>query len=379
MRILHLYRDLLRKGGIPHQTRRLVEGQANLGHQLVTASLDGEMREDFVRANSAVKVEVIKTGFSGIEDLRSCLRKHKVDLVHITGLWIPLHQLWTREIVRARIPYVISTHGNLSPIGMKVRFGEKKTKFYHIWAKRLWHRGLDLPLLRHSIGVHAQSKYESELLITAGIKNVFVAPAGVDDNWLNPARVGRKQRHDRITFLHLGRLDIYHKGLDLICEAAQKLVAAGLGERCRFLFVGPTVNGSRAMLQKIGSDLGSGVLEVRDPAWDKDKLPIWEEADFFLNLYRFAGIALAPCEAIGNGLPLLASREGNLGDWTVEANMGWTVPLGSAELYSLITNILTLSHSDYAGLVQNTWNFAKTYSWTNVGTKVINGYSSLLN
>lgn len=379
MKILHLYRDLLGKGGIPHQTRRLIEGQVNLGHGVVTTSLDGEVKTDFITANPAVQVEIITNGLSGVRNLRSYLRKHKIDLVHITGLWIPLHQLWAREVVRTGIPYVVSTHGNLSPIGMNVRFGEKKTHFYHILAKRLWHRWLDLPLLRHAIGVHAHSKYESELLTSAGIKNTFVAPAGVDDAWLNLAGVGRRQCHRRVTFLHLGRLDIYHKGLDLIYEAAKKLVSAGLGEQCKFLLVGPTVNNSKDTLQKVASKLGCGTLEIRDAVWGKDKVPLWGEADYFLNLYRFAGIALTPCEAIGSGLPLLASREGNLGDWTAEANMGWTVPLDGQRLYDLLKHILSLSEEDYCRFSNNAWNFARANSWTNVSQKVIDGYSRLLN
>lgn len=379
MKILHLYRDLLRRGGIPHQTRRLIEGQANLGNQVGSISLNGVLSAEFSAANPTVKVELIQNGFAGMAGVRDCLRRHSPDLVHITGLWIPLHQLWTYEVVRAGIPYVVSTHGNLSPIGMKVRFGEKKVNFYHIWAKRLWHRRFDLPLLRRSAGVHAHSKYELQLLTSAGINNVFVAPVGVDDDWLNLADVGERHYHKRVTFLHLGRLDIYHKGLDLICEAAHKLVAAGLGTRCRFLFVGPTVKGSRATLQRMADELGSGVLEVRDPVWDKDKLPIWQEADYFLNLYRFAGIALAPCEAIGRGLPLLASREGNLGDWTVDANMGWTVPLDSESICTLIKKILNLSETDYHRLSSNALKFARTNSWTNIGQHVIAGYSGLLN
>jgi glycosyltransferase involved in cell wall biosynthesis len=378
MKVLHLYRDLLRRGGIPHQTRRLIEGQANLGHQMVTASLDGDLRGDFVTANPRVKVELVANGFSGIMDLRNCVRRNKIDLVHITGLWIPAHQFWAREILRAGIPYVVSTHGNLSPIGMRVRFGEKATTFYHIWVKRLWHEWLDLSLLRHAIGVHAHSKYEETLLHSAGIANVFVAPPGVDYGWLNLAGMQRRRRHTRVTFLHLGRLDIYHKGLDLICEAAQRLVTAGLAQRCKFLLVGPTVHDSKASLQKLASTIASGILEIRGAVWGKNKLPLWEETDYFLNLYRFAGIALAPCEAIGSGLPLLASREGNLGDWTAEANMGWTVPLHSQRLYELIKHILCSSEADYHRLSTNAWNFAKTNSWSDVGKRIIDGYSSFL-
>lgn len=134
-----------------------------------------------------------------------------------------------------------------------------------------------------------------------------------------------------------------------------------------------------AALQKLANAFGSGLLEIRDAVWGEDKWSVWEEADYFLNLYRFAGIALAPCEAIGTGLPLLASREGNLGDWAAEAEMGWSVPLDSHKLYALFSRILNLSETDYLRLSGNAWKFAQDNSWNHVSRKMLNQYESTLN
>jgi hypothetical protein len=82
---------------------------------------------------------------------------------------------------------------------------------------------------------------------------------------------------------------------------------------------------------------------------------------------------------MGTGLPLLASREGNLGDWTAEANMGLAVPLDNQRLYELLRQILCLSEADYYRFSDNAWNFARTTSWTDVAKRVINGYSASLN
>lgn len=82
---------------------------------------------------------------------------------------------------------------------------------------------------------------------------------------------------------------------------------------------------------------------------------------------------------MGNGLPLLASREGNLGDWTAEANMGWTVPLDGEKVYALLKQIINLSETDYNMLSANVLKFARANSWTNIGQQVIDGYSRLLN
>jgi hypothetical protein len=56
---------------------------------------------------------------------------------------------------------------------------------------------------------------------------------------------------------------------------------------------------------------------------------------------------------MGSGPPLLASREGNLGDWTA----GWIVPLDSEKLYALLKHILCLSEEHYCPFSNNARNF----------------------
>lgn len=378
MKILHVYRDLFSEGGIPYQTRCLVKAQARLGHNVTIIALSGELKGSFENQNPAISCFVISWGWKGLCQLRNILRKSDPDIVHVTGLWLPIHQLWILEIVRAGVPYVVSPHGGLSPYGMMVRFGGKKQNIFHILAKRIWHRCMVIPLLKYAKGIHVHSKYEAELIRATEAAKVFIAPIGVDSTWLRPSQCGPRKLHQPITLLHLGRLDIYHKGLDLVVDALKDLVNAGRQVPVKVIFVGPAVNNSREVLEKQAAQLGPGILEIRGPLWGKEKDVIWEEADYFLNLYRFAGMAIAPSEAIARGIPLIASREGNFGDWTECSSMGFLLPLYSQFLKEKIAKILQVQEKEYQGLSENALRFSRIHSWDRIAKVVIEGYDRVL-
>jgi glycosyltransferase involved in cell wall biosynthesis len=262
---------------------------------------------------------------------------------------------------------------------MNVRFGSKGQSPHRIWLKRLWHKLCDLPLLRYAAAVHAHSDYEKELVMAAGLSNVFIAPNGIDPEWSDPHKGRRRRLHKPVVFLHLGRLDIYHKGLDLVCEALTGLARAGLNHRIKAIFVGPTVRNSREQLERVALQLGNGMLEIRDAVWGKDRVPLWDEADYFLNIYRYGGQAIAPSEAIARGIPLIASREGNFGDWATRAGFGIVAPLDGQKLQQVMTQILLMPTSDYNHLSTQSLKFAQFYSWERTAAEVIQGYQRALN
>ncbi len=378
MKILHLYRDLWLDGGIPYQTRCLIEGQIKSECSLTSFAQKGRQPETWPALLHSNHSPVISSGMNELFQLRNLLKSSKPDLVHITGLWIPIHQLWALEVYRAKIPYVVSTHGNLSPHGMNIRFGEKKQILLQIWAKKFWHRFFDVPLLKNATGIHVHSQYEKDLVQSSGLPTVFIAPNGIQAEWVRTDHIDQRKLHKPLTFLHLGRLDIYHKGLDLICEALKGFARTDPCQMLKVILAGPTVKNSRHVLEQLAKQLGNGILDIRDGVWGKDKERIWEEADFFLNLYRYAGMAITPSEAIAHGIPLIATRESHFGDWVKDADFGFQVPLDSTKLYETMASLLHLPNTDYQRLSRNAINFAKAYSWDRVATDVIHAYRKLV-
>src|SRR5262245_48487798 len=125
MRIVHLYRDLLGSGGVPHLTRKLVESQASLGHDILVVSAASVNPKEYVDAMGVEYVHVT-TPPRALRELRGRLVEFGPDIVHVAGLTIASQQLWAQVSLEHTVPYVISPHGVLNPLGMAVRFGEKR-------------------------------------------------------------------------------------------------------------------------------------------------------------------------------------------------------------------------------------------------------------
>ncbi|WP_447964894.1 glycosyltransferase [Nitrospira sp. Ecomares 2.1] len=374
MKILHIFHDLLETGGTPFQVRSLVQAQADLGHDVLAVSYKG----DSERISSNVQSVQLGKGLRSVLQFRKVLQSFKPHIIHLSGIWIPVHHVWLKEVFRFGVPCIISTNGNLSPHGFGVRFGGKRTHFYHIWRKELWHKYFDAPMLKAVACVHTPSKYEAEILAELGVTKRFVAPVGINASWIKSQPCDGRKLNDPVTFLHLGRLDIFHKGLDLVCDAVEVLMRSPNPKPFRVIMAGPSVNDSMEKLKKRVAGIGSEIFDFRDYVSGEEKKMLWTEADYFLNVYRYAGIALAPCEALGNGIPLIASLEGNLGDWTQRMNMGITVPLSGTHLADGMATVLEYSEDMYQRVSENAMKFCLSYSWEKVAQDLVDEYKRII-
>lgn len=373
MKVVHIYRDCLAEGGVPHQTRELITAQAELGHDILTVSMSERGTRicsfpdsvEHLRLDNAVSRRPI----------RDVLSSFTPDVAHVTALSIPAHELWVRELIKHRIPYVLSPHGLLEPLGMDVRFGAKRNNKARIILKHVYRSTFDRWLMHRASIVHAQSPREAELAYSEGVQRVAIVPLGIDKDWLTNDLESVRRPNTRRTFVYLGRLDIYHKGLDLMLEALDGLKTA---RETRFILAGSSVGDSiRALSEWIGRK-GDGVVELRGPTYGSEKTLLWREADFFLNVFRYAGQSRAAGEAIGQGIPIIASRESNWGDCANEEDIGAVSELTPESLRSALERCANMNEMEYARVSDNAKKYALRNTWSEVGRKIVGVYESVL-
>jgi len=305
------------------------------------------------------------------------LKSFRPDLAHVSAVLIPSHRVWIPVLRRANVPYVISPHGLLSPLGMSTRFNARAASRHRIRLKKAYFGFLDLPMLRAAAALHAQADYESELIAGFGLANTFTIPLGVDEEWVNSG-VDRRAPHDPTTFTYLGRLDIYHKGLDLILAGFRELARQGLHKKARLIIAGSDVGGSRGTIMRRLREAGLENVEVREPTWGGDKEVLWKETDYFLSVFRYAGMARATAEALGQGIPVVASREGNWGDWVRRHDMGFCVEADERSVADLLCRIVTDESTRYVARAKNALSFACSHSWQWVAAEMTTAYERLL-
>lgn len=378
MRIVHVYRDCLRPGGVPHQTRRLVEAQARLGHEILTLSLQSDGSTVPPGPVGTLSHVQVSNTLQGVRALRPALERFRPEVAHVTSLLIPAHQAWVGTLRRARVPYVVSPHGLLNPIGTNVRFGGKVALRHRIWLKKSFSRLVDLPLLRGAAGLHAQSAFERELLAGLGLENIVTVPLGVDDDWVDGNAAGTREQHTPTTFSYLGRIDLFHKGLDLVIAGFRELARRGLDKEARLIIAGSDVGDSRERALRAIREAELANAEIRGPAWGSDKQRLWEESDYFLGIFRFAGMARATAEALGHGIPVIASRESNWGDWVRRHDTGYCVELDERSVADLLCRIVVNERAGYAAKSRNAFSFAVSLSWDRVAAEMAAAYEGLL-
>ena len=140
----------------------------------------------------------------------------------------------------------------------------------------------------------------------------------------------------RIAFV--GRLDAFHKGLDLALCALKELKDEG--ERFRFTLYGEGPD--REYLGRLVSYLGLG-KEVVFAGYAESVQKVWEENELLFMPSRHEGCAVAMTEAIGFGRPVVATAVGGAPEWVEDGVTGF---LAAAPTVSLAADALRRAMSE---------------------------------
>ncbi len=369
---------MLAKGGRPDDSRHLIAAISALGHDAAVVSCDPVPGTDPILPDHSVRVFRVSRGPASIPAFREALESFRPDVVHFTGgPRLPAQVFWARESTRLGIPYFVSACGNLSTASFRYRWGTKKNRFYYPFAKRINHRLLDGPFLGGAAAVHAGSRNEAEIVLGEGARSVFVAPYGVKPEWLNRPRLQRAVR-EPVVFSYLGRLSVHHKGLDLIADAFGKVVETGYAGRFRLILAGTDEAGSLERMKRHVDALGIRDVEFPGGLWAEEKQALWDRSDYFLHVCRFNGYALSVREALGQGLPIITTRESDLGDWTYQNTMGVVVPLSAGAMAEAIIGAITQDDQVYSAMSRNARAFAEETTWGHTAEKCLAAYNKVI-
>jgi glycosyltransferase involved in cell wall biosynthesis len=112
-------------------------------------------------------------------------------------------------------------------------------------------------------------------------------------------------------FAYLGRLDIRHKGLDVLVKG---LARAQSDSNLCLVLIGPDRTGARRLLQRLARrSKCEGQVRFLGPHFGDDKWKLLRMADAFISPSRWDAFPIAAAEAIAFGLPTIVSRGMNPG------------------------------------------------------------------
>ena len=268
-----------------------------------------------------------------------------------------------KELKKLRVPYVIVPHGELS------NDAQKKKRLKKVVANIL----IFNRFVNGAAGVQLLS--DTELKNTKFGKYKFVATNGI-----NMPKCSKQQfRENAIKFVYIGRLDAYHKGLDLMVEGVSQCADFMRTNMCTVDIYGPDILGRREHVEALIAEHDVGdIITVHDPVLGEDKERVLLDGDVFMQTSRFEGMPMGILEALSYGVPCLVTEGTTLADFVKEHDAGWACATNAND----IAQNIQLAISQKEEFVNKSKNAQRAsgehFSWEQVSEKAIKKYAKLI-
>ena len=276
-----------------------------------------------------------------------------------------------RNLKKARIPYVFTSHGHLHFHGTIHGF------------KKFVYLNMVNPFIRDAGGLHFLTLREQKrcrFLLPAWRK-----PTLVQSNLVqlpDAAAIEARSRGElgispgTFVFAYLGRLDVNHKGLDLLVDGFARI--SGAADAC-LLLIGPDSAGAQKFLEERARQLGCEKRihflgsQIGDTKWRTLKM-----ADAFVSPSRWEACSIAQAEAIGFGIPTILSTAANVAPEAVKQGAVLASPLSPASLAQAMQRLV-----DDGGLRRSLaeagrWWIANTCSYEEAGARFEEFYQAVV-
>ena len=240
-------------------------------------------------------------------ELSQSLSAADPDLVHTHGLWTYLSIATLRWSQKRTKPYVISPHGMLDPWALR----------NSQWKKRIASFLFERRHLKGAACLHAINRPEAAAMRNFGLKNpICVIPNGVEipdlTSKLQPPEWGNEFERDRRVLLYLGRLHP-KKGLSTLLRSWREAVSKN-GDWI-LVIAGWDQSGHRSELEQLVAQLGiSDSVKFVGPLFGGQRDAAYQSANAFVLPSLSEGQPLAVLEAWSHALPVIMTRECNLGE-----------------------------------------------------------------
>lgn len=285
------------------------------------------------------------------------------DLVIFHECYCPRYLLIARNLRTNKIPYLIIPHGEL---------GAEAQQKKHL-KKALANFLLFNDFVSHAAAIQCLS--QKELDSTAFGTRKFVATNGVSIP--EKKKTDFSQSGAKIVFI--GRLDAYHKGLDLLIKAASLSKPYLLENKCRIEIYGPDYAGRYENVERlIRENDVEDVVFLHHEILGEEKIQKLLGSDLFIQTSRFEGMPLGILEAMSYGLPCLVTEGTALGGEIAAAHAGWVAKTDAEDIAGrLVEAVRDRSHWQELG-ENGRITVNKYFSWDKIASDTIKMYHELI-
>jgi glycosyltransferase involved in cell wall biosynthesis len=234
--------------------------------------------------------------------------------------------------------------------------------------------------------IHALCPREAdEIRSQFDAKRVFTVPNGVDASLLevpeeqSAADLGQFREACDLMLGFVGRIDVHHKGIDLLLQAMAVLKSQSMGVRCKLFLVGPfhrIKDGQRFWSMVDSLDLGEDV-KVIGPKFGQEKWRYFLACDVFVHTSRWEGMPMAVLEAIALGRPCLVTEGTNVADVVEETN-GWVCAAEPGSIADAIQSVYGRRDSREVLARQSRELIRSRFTWGRIAQQLTEEYKKII-
>lgn len=270
------------------------------------------------------------------------------------------------EIIKNETPYIIIPRGELTKSAQKSKRLKKKignTIIFNRFARKA-------EAIQY---LTTQEKIDSG---KSWNKNALVIPNGMESSM---KKTSQQNDIKEIKFISIGRLDPYHKGLDLLIQACSLIKNELRNNNCSIKVFGPDRVGKLdELIRTTQKNEIEDILSFEGPLYGEEKKDVMLDSNAFVITSRFEGHPMALIEAMDYGLPCIATTGCNMREEIDAYEAGWTADCTADSIAEAFIKAIESIH-EFKKYSENAIKLASNYEWQKLAKHSHELYVNLLN
>jgi len=286
------------------------------------------------------------------------------DVVIFEGLYFIDDVKLAKHLRKRHLPYIVVVRGSLTKRALHNKSWFKKAIAHVLFFDAYVKNALAIQYLTINEAESSPVRYRS---------NYYVLPNGFDP----PLQQKASFSDEGIRAAFIGRLDMYHKGLDLLFDAVISNRGYLRAKGFQLDVYGPQKYDYDRIKELIESEGISDIVVLKGEITGEEKKFALLNTDVFIMTSRFEGHPMGLVEALAYGVPCMVTPGTNMASEIEQYNAGWVCAESSESIRDTLMQVID-EQDLWPVKGSNAKRLSLNYRWDQISQSFHNTLSGLL-